>query len=701
MRNFDRKIKLQQLCSRTKEVADMSSINSAYSSNSRLTGIYSGFDTDTMIKGMLAPQQAKIDKQAQKKTSYEWYNEALKDVMDAVKEFSNNYTSVLGSSSMLKSSSYSSYSVSSDSTSKAVTITASGSAEPGRISVRVSQLAANANVSSAGKISKDGKSISSSNTATLGELSFANELVFDGDGEICFAINGKTFTFNKNTTLQSMINTINNDEEANVTIKYSRLTDGFTITADSGGKNSKVSIQNITGNAFGANGAFQIDTGTVTNGRNSIAEINGAIVERESNEYTEDGITYRLNSVTSSGNSLIVMQLAKNANASSSGKVSANGREIAPDNNVKLSELSLSKALTFDSDDNISFRINGKTFTFNKDTTLQTMLDTINNDADANVTMQYSRLTDAFTITSNDSGKDGRVSIFNISGNAFGADSAFKIDTGFYENGQNSIAVINGVTVERETNYYNIDGTDYDLTDVTDTSNQYINFTIEKDYSAAKESIKNFITDLNKLITKLNNYLNAKDYSYDYKPLTEAQQDEMTEDQIAKWNEKAKSGILKNNTILQQLLSGLKQAFFTAAGGTGSSATSIGISTGNLYGADKGLLVIDENALAAALEKNPEKVISIFTGGKASSAAEDQGIIYKIINAVSSFKTGANDSISNTDDKIDKVDENIDKLEDKLDALADKYYKQFSIMESSLAQLNSQASYLSQLFSFK
>jgi flagellar hook-associated protein 2 len=174
--------------------------------------------------------------------------------------------------------------------------------------------------------------------------------------------------------------------------------------------------------------------------------------------------------------------------------------------------------------------------------------------------------------------------------------------------------------------------------------------------------------------------------------------DEMSEDQIKKWNENAKSGLLKNNTILQQLLSGLKEAFFTAAGGTGSSATSIGISTGSLYGSDKGLLVIDENALSAAIAKNPEKVISMFTGGKASSASADQGIIYKIINSVSAFKKSASDSISNTDDKIDDYDVTIDKLEDKLDSLADKYYKQFSAMESSLAQLNSQASYLSQLF---
>jgi hypothetical protein len=88
-----------------------------------------------------------------------------------------------------------------------------------------------------------------------------------------------------------MLNTINNDTDANVTMKYSRLSDTFTVTADSGGKDSKVSIVNITGNAFESGGAFQIASGTTRNGCNSLAEINGTLVEKDSNQYTVDGNT--------------------------------------------------------------------------------------------------------------------------------------------------------------------------------------------------------------------------------------------------------------------------------------------------------------------------------------------------------------------------------------------------------------------------
>ncbi len=151
---------------------------------------------------------------------------------------------------MLRTSTYSSFSVSSDNNSGAVTVAASGTAETGTVSVQVRQLAVHANVSSSGRISEDGTEISSNNTATLAGLSLANDFDFDSNGEISFAINGKTFTFSQDATLQNMINTINTDTDANVTMKYSRLTDSFSITSDSGGEDSSLSIVNISGNAF-------------------------------------------------------------------------------------------------------------------------------------------------------------------------------------------------------------------------------------------------------------------------------------------------------------------------------------------------------------------------------------------------------------------------------------------------------------------
>lgn len=508
----------------------MSSVNSSYSSSSRITGFYSELDTDALVESLTSNQQTKIDKQGQNKTTYEWQNEALNGVIDTIEEFSNTYCSVLGTSSMMKSSAYSTFNITSSNTSNAATLSASSSDSVGNISIKILQLAENANVSSSTGVSSNGIEISSSNTATLAELSFANALNFDQNGNISFSLNGKKFQFSKDTSLQSMINTINTDEDANVTMKYSRLSDSFTITADSGGENSKVSIINYAGNAFGNNSAFMIDTGIVSNGQNSISEINSITVNRDSNEYTIDGISYTLNSVTA--------------------------------------------------------------------------------------------------------------------------------------------------------------GTD----------EESIDFSITRDYSSTIDTVSKFVEAFNAMIENLTTIVAADDYSSNYKPLSDSQKEEMSEEEIEAWENKAKNGLLRHDSDLEKLISNLKKAFFSSVGGTGKSTAAIGISTGSYFGSDKGKIILDTDALLSALESNPEEVISMFTGGRSTSEISDQGAIYKIRNSMNDYIGTAKDSVSNTKDKIGSIDEEIDVLEDRLDTLAEKYYEKFSVMETALAKLNSQASYISQLF---
>ncbi|MPM15992.1 Flagellar hook-associated protein 2 [bioreactor metagenome] len=321
------------------------------------------------------------------------------------------------------------------------------------------------------------------------------------------------------------------------------------------------------------------------------------------------------------------------------------------------------------------------------------------NGSDAGVTMQYSRLKDAFTITSNSTGADSTVTVSNLTGNAFGSSGAFGIGTGILATGQNSIAVIDGVTVERDSNSYTIDGVSYNHTQITDLSNEQATFTVTRDFSSTVDAVKTFVDGLNTLLTKFTTLLGEKSYANSYKPLTDAQRDEMSEKEIEQWEEKAKSGLLRHNSALSGLVTSLKGVFYSPAGGTGSNASAIGIATGNYYDTNKGLLVVDTEALTKALSEDPDYVISMFTGGSSTAASSDQGLIYKLRSALTAYQKNTADTIEETEDKIDKTDESIDSLKKKLSALAEKYYQKFSVMETALAKLNSQASYISQLFS--
>ena len=512
----------------------MSDVSSAYSSTSRITGLYSNLDTDAIVKDLLSVEQTKVDKKKQEKTRDEWYGDALDDVKTLVDDFRKTYITSGGTGSMLSSATY------------------------------------------------------------------------------------KNFT-----------------------------------TKITGGSDSAAEVSGTTGALAGS---------------------------------------YTINSIS---------QLAKNAGVSSSQKVSADGTNISESNTVKLSALNLSNALEFDSKGQISFSINGEEFSFDGDDTLQSMINTVNADDKAGVTMKYSRLTDTFTITADEGGADSAVTIKNLSGNAFGADSAFGIAAGstqtdgYGSKGQDAVLSIEGVQVTRASNDFTIDGITYSL---KNTTNEAVPFSVRRDVSSTVESVQKFIDDYNVLAGKLGALLEEKDYSSDYPPLTSDQEDDMSENQITAWNEKAKSGLLRNDGDLKSFLRSMKNAFSSVLGGTGKSASSIGLSAANYFSSDSGNIVVDQDKLTAALEKDPDAVISMLT----NSGDSQKGLLYKMSDSVTSYLDKVNDSIKANNKAVSGtggLDDKIEDMEDDLDDDAEKYYNKFSVMETALSKLNSQMSMLSSLFS--
>ena len=316
----------------------------------------------------------------------------------------------------------------------------------------------------------------------------------------------------------------------------------------------------------------------------------------------------------------------------------------------------------------------------------------------AGVAMSFDSSAGTFSLTSTDIGEDAEITITNTSGNAFGTSGVFGIDEGtvtgsnYGEVGQDAICSIEGVEVTQDSNNFTIDGIKYQLNQTTDEA---VDFTISRDFSTTVDAVKTFIDAYNDLTDKLNTLLDEKDYSSDYKPLTTDQEDEMSESEIEKWNEKAMSGLLRNNNDLENFLSNLKNTFLSSVGGTGKTMASIGITTGSFFSDDAGKLILDEDALTTALEQDPDTVISMFT----ESTSGSKGLIYEITDDVNSYLDVIEDDEDTTANKIDKLDDKIEDMEDDLDTMAERYYEKFSVMEEALAKLNSMSSMLSSLFS--
>jgi len=342
-----------------------------------------------------------------------------------------------------------------------------------------------------------------------------------------------------------------------------------------------------------------------------------------------------------------------------------------------------------------SFSINDQTFTFGESATVSEVVNKVNSNTKAGVIMSYSTLKQGFTITGAVTGAASSVKIENGLGNFFGLSSAVGIEGG-EKFGTNAILQIEGVNVEKSSNSFTIDGINYTLKAESATA---INFDVERNVDATVDKIVGFIDAYNELITSLQGKLSEKVYSV-YDPLTDTERDQLTEKQAEQWEEKAKSGLLRNDSKLSSLISTLRGAFYTAVESTGKSASEIGLTTGDYK--DGGKITVNKDKLRAAIKANPTEVTGIFT---ATSTATDpsvrnaeSGLMSRISTAMSSYVSYTTaETLDMNETELIKAESRLSDLEDWLSNNEEKYYARFSAMETALAKLNSQTSWISSL----
>ena len=123
------------------------------------------------------------------------------------------------------------------------------------------------------------------------------------------------------------------------------------------------------------------------------------------------------------------------------------------------------------------------------------------------------------------------------------------------EDGRDATIVIDGVTVQRSTNNFTIDGITYNLTrdfEAVEGEVEAITLAMTQDVDQAFENIKTFVEAYNKVIETINEALSQERFR-DYPPLTDEQKEAMTDKEIELWEEKARSasskGILYSKTL--------------------------------------------------------------------------------------------------------------------------------------------------------
>lgn len=363
-----------------------------------------------------------------------------------------------------------------------------------------------------------------------------------------------------------------------------------------------------------------------------------------------------------------------------------------------------------EADGTYKLNINGTEISLDKKSTISSMMSAVNKSA-AGVTMTYSSLTNSFTLESKELGGAGKVEVGDTS---LGRSLGLVDDNGTVgaSEGQNAIFEINGKEVYLNDNTYTLDGNTFTFNDNMTIGETYT-VNIAKDSTTVKDALKKFVESYNKLIDDVYGYIGkspAKDDDGNtYEPLTDAEKEEMSEDEITKWEEKAKQGVLYNDSTVSTVMSQMRSALYTSVtldDGSKFGIYNLGIKTSSEW-SEHGKLQIDENAFDKAFENNEDAIIKLFTDSdtgmmkklnsvidgavKSSGAANTRGTLVR--------KAGKADSSVTTDSTIYKemvkMQDRLKELQDRYDTKEEYWWKVFTNMETAMADLNSQTSYIS------
>mgnify|MGYP002621916892 CR=1 FL=1 len=384
------------------------------------------------------------------------------------------------------------------------------------------------------------------------------------------------------------------------------------------------------------------------------------------------------------------------------------------------------------------------------------------NSQNTNVRATYDSVQDRFSLYNKESGEENQINIsltsdtskgaatnteklfdsFGLQQSSNGALTGSVLDFTAGEetkrSGENGSVKIDGVRYDIDSNKTTVNGVSYNFVNETDGKNVAVSVT--QDTAAIVEKVKSFVSDYNALMTKLYKWYDEKPNS-DYKPLTSTQKENMKEEQIEKWEEKAKAGLLYHDNTLGKIITELRSAVSEKVDGISgkyNTVFSVGVSTTGL----KGQLTLDEDKLNAALAEDPDAVYNIFAkldsgetqylrevNGKQiwttnnsigtavlkdgvevtkkverssfNGVAQRLGDVFmnsmKSVKAVSGTTAGVTED-SELNNLMRELQTKMSNFQRMMKAFETQLYKKYDAMESSLALLGAQLNYVTGAF---
>ena len=726
----------------------------------RVGGLASGMDIDSLVEKLMQAERSPLNKLQQKKQTYEWQRDAYRSVNTKLKTMD----SYIADNLVLK---VMNTKTASSSNSDLVSAVATGNAT-GNLSIEgVSKLATAARAVGTEQINATGKT-------KLSELQFTGTSIsfkaIQADGTM--AKNATKISYDANTTVEQLVSKINSSE-AGVSAVFENGRLSFTAKNTGENKNGSAEIQVTSGvQDFKKLGFSTLNAAgdLATDGSNAKFTVNGISTERSTNTFSLNGYNVTLkktfNEGTTSSQLLAAAQQSEQfAKDNLRAAITNSGVTMPVDANTLTKQYNAAKSYL----DTQVATLNGHLST--KSAAYQALSSDSKEFVDSLTADQRTKLTEidltqdmsALNLTAEQQLKYQAIENNSADVTAVNnlSEADFKTAGEKYENlSANAKALLNdsfdpndatGVDAAAHAELVAL-GADYNAVKAAKTANEELPAATSKasnivalygTYQTAVSNtasatngpttttatspvmlssitnvddmmnkIKEFVTTYNGMVKDL--MAQTKESKYrDYAPLTAEQRKEMDEDEIKLWEEKAKSGLLRNDSLILNGLSNMRSLVYHSNPAIEdkrySTLYSIGITTSKSY-SDGGTLEIDEEKLRKAIEENPSAVEQLF---KNNSGSKNEVIDGKKVDT-RGYLTKLRESMSQLESNIEKkagrstmteqqyslgkylIDTNsrISTWESKLKNIEDRYWKQFNAMESAINKANQQSSAL-------
>ncbi len=604
-------------------------ISGTYSKKFRIGGMGSGMDTDAIVKQLMQAESIPLDKLKQKLQLNKWKQDDYRGITSLLQGVQNTYFNSLNpATNMLSQSSYIEYTSTSTDPST-VTITGSSYAVPGSHTIQINNLATAATDSSTATITKNIVASSSANFANA----VNQNLYLDLDGV------RKLITIDSSVIdIPSFQTAIDNAVGYNKVVVSDAGGGILQFNTVSGSNVNKIILSSGTNDALMTNLGFS-GTDNLSNRLNTFNSLE-TIANKMSNPFSFDSngnvalsinntnftfnqgttLVSMINQINSSNTAGVVLQYDD-----INDKFNFISKQMGTGINIQLIETGSNflQGANFSNIQGLGVAdtkgYSGESFRVIIDG-VQQNIQLISGDyvdADDLVTDLQTKIQNAFTNnTVNVSQTNGIINISlatgggsNISiGNPISGTSALsklKLSAN-YTAGKDASVVLDGQTLVRSTNSFTTSGITYNLLKEGQPSQTV---TLTQDVDSVYNNIKSFIDQYNSMIDTINKKI-SEDYHRDYQPLTDAQRASMNQEDVKKWEEKANEGLLRNDQLLSNIVTSVRNAMYDPISGYNGNISNIGITTGAYQ--DKGKLNIDEHKLKRAIENDPDGVMNLF-----------------------------------------------------------------------------------------